>query len=55
MLARVEHVFAAITRIGGKSTHTIELERAEVGMTIMALCYNIKCLTHLKKAGINAF
>ena len=53
--ARVEHVFAAITQMGGKLIRTIGQARADFGMTMMALCYNIKRLTYLKTAGIEAF
>ena len=53
--ARVEHVFAAIAQMGGKLIRTIGQARADFGMTMMALCYNIKHLTCLKTAGIEAF
>jgi IS5 family transposase len=53
--ARVEHVFAAIAQMGGKLIRTIGQARADFGMTMMALCYNIKRLTYLKTAGIEAF
>jgi hypothetical protein len=53
--ARVEHVFAAITQMGGKLIRTIGQARADFGVTLMALCYNIRCLTYLKSAGIEGF
>jgi IS5 family transposase len=53
--ARVEHVFAAIAQMGGKLIRTIGQARADFGMTMMALCYNIKRLTYLRTAGIEAF
>jgi IS5 family transposase len=53
--ARVGHVFAAITQMSGKLIRTIGQVRADFGMTMMALCYNIKCLSYLKTAGIEAF
>jgi hypothetical protein len=53
--ARIEHVFAAIAQMGGKLIRTIGQARADFGMTMMALCYNIKRLTYLKTAGIEAF
>ena len=53
--ARVEHVFAAIAQMGGKLVRTIGHARAAFGMTMMALCYNIKRLTYLKTADIEAF
>ena len=52
---RGAHVFAAITQMGGKLIRTIGQARADFGMTMMALCYNIKRLTYLKTAGIEAF
>jgi len=53
--ARVEHVFATIAQMGGKLIRTIGQARADFGMTMRALCYNIKRLTYLKTAGIEAF
>ena len=43
--ARIENVFAAITQMGGKLIRTIGQARADFGMTMVALCYNIKRLT----------
>jgi len=34
--------------------HPIGQERADFGMTMMALCYNIKRLTCLETAGLEA-
>jgi IS5 family transposase len=53
--ARVEHVFAAITQMGGKLVRTIGQARATFAMTMMAACYNLKRLVYLKEAGIEAF
>jgi IS5 family transposase len=53
--ARVEHVFAAITQMGGKLLRTIGQARADFAMTMMAACYNLKRLVYLKEAGIKAF
>ena len=53
--ARVEHVFASIAQMGGKSIRTIGQERANFGMTLMAACYNIKRLAYFHHAGIKAF
>jgi hypothetical protein len=53
--ARVEHVFAAIAQMGSKLVRTIGHARAAFGMTMMALCYNIKRLPYVKTAGIEAF
>jgi hypothetical protein len=38
--------------MGGKLIRTIGQAGADFGMTMMALCYNIKRLTHLKTAEI---
>lgn len=46
--ARVEHVFAAIHQMGGKLLRTIGQARADFAMTMMAACYNLKRLVHLK-------
>jgi hypothetical protein len=40
--------------MGGKLIRTIGQARADFGMTMMALGYNIKRLTYLKTAGIEA-
>jgi hypothetical protein len=40
--------------MGGKLIRTIGQARADFGMTMMALCYNINRLTYLKTAGIEA-
>lgn len=53
--ARVEHVFAAITQMGGKIIRTIGEKRASFAMTMMAACYNLKRLVYFRKAGIKAF
>jgi len=52
--ARVEHGFAAITQIGGKLTRMVGQARADFGMTMVALCSNIKRLTYLKTTRIKA-
>jgi IS5 family transposase len=53
--ARVEHVFATISQMGGKLVRTIGQARANFAMTLMAACYNLKRLVYLKEAGIEAF
>ena len=53
--ARVEHVFGAIEQMGGKLIRTIGQARANFAMVMMAACYNLKRLTYLKRAGIEAF
>ena len=47
--ARVEHIFAAITQMGGKLVRTIGQARANFAMTLMAACYNLKRLVYLKE------
>lgn len=53
--ARVEHVFGAMEQMGGKRLRTIGQARANVAMTMMAACYNLKRLVYFQKAGIAAF
>ena len=53
--ARIEHVFGAMAQMGGKLIRTIGQARANFAMTMMAACYNLKRLTHLRVAGAQAF
>ncbi len=53
--ARVEHVFGAMTQMGGKLIRTIGQARANFAMIMMAACYNLKRLVYFRKAGIVAF
>jgi len=53
--ARVEHIFAAIAQMGGKLIRTIGQTRANIAMTMMAVCYNLKRLVYLREARIVAF
>ena len=53
--ARVEHVFAAIERMRGKTIRTVGQSRANFAMTMMATCYNLKRLVYFQKAGIEVF
>lgn len=53
--ARVEHIFGAITQMGGKLIRTIGQARANFAMTLMATCYNLKRLVYLREAKIVAF
>lgn len=53
--ARVEHVFATISQLGGKGIRTIGQARANFAMVLMATCYNLKRLVYLRRAGIEAF
>jgi hypothetical protein len=41
--------------MGGKLIRTIGQTRANFAMVMMAACYNLKRLTYLKRAGIEAF
>lgn len=50
-----KHVFGAIAQMGGKLIRTIGQARANFTMIMMAACYNLKRLTYLKRAGIEAF
>ena len=52
--ARVEHIFAAIEQMGGKSIRTIGQARASFAMTMMVVTYNIKRLTFLEMGPIRA-
>ncbi|ANG63586.1 transposase [Marinobacterium aestuarii] len=53
--ARVEHVFGAIEQMGGMLIRTIGQARANIKMTMMATCYNLKRLVYLRRARIEAF
>lgn len=53
--ARVEHVFAVIDQMGGKLVRTIGQARANVALTIMATCYNLKRLVFLRIIRILAY
>ena len=51
---RAEQAFGAIEQMGGKLIRTIGQARANFAMTMMAACYNLKRLTDLKRAEIEA-
>jgi hypothetical protein len=51
----VEHTFAAIAQMGGKLIRTIGQARANMAMTMMAACYNLKRLVDLREARVVAF
>lgn len=53
--AKVEHVFAGIRHLGGKFIRTIGQARADVAMTLMAACYNIKRRAKFMHQGVNPF
>lgn len=52
--ARVEHIFAAIAQMGGKLIRTIGQARANMAMTMVTACYNLKRLDYLREAKIVA-
>jgi len=45
--ARVEHVFASLSQMGGKMIRSIELARAEFGLTLKSAVYNLKRMASL--------
>jgi len=53
--AKVEHVFAGMRHLGGKFIRTIGQARADVAMTLMAACYNIKRLANCMHKGVDPF
>lgn len=53
--ARVEHVFAAMERMGGKLPRCIGLDRATFQLTGKAAVYNPRRLRSLKTCGVVAF
>lgn len=55
--AKVEHVFAGIRHLGGIFIRTIgeAQARADVAMTLMAACYNIKRLAKFMHQGVDPF
>ena len=52
--ARVEHPFAAMAQMGGKTLRIIGLARAKFQLHLKAACYNLWRLVSLKKHGIKA-
>lgn len=50
--AKVEH---GIRHLGGKFIRTIGQARADVAMTLMAACYNIKRLAKFMHTGVDPF
>ena len=53
--ARVEHVFASFTQLGGKGLRTIGLARANLQLHWKAAAYNLRRLCSLKACGVPAF
>ncbi len=45
--ARVEHVFASLAQMGGKTIRSIGLARAQFGLTIKSAVYNLKRISSL--------
>lgn len=41
--------------MGGMLIRTIDQARANIKMTLMATCYNLKRLVYLRRVGIEAF
>lgn len=53
--SRVEHVFAGLEQLGGKTLRSIGLDRATLQLNLKAATYNIRRLCSLKTCGILAF
>ncbi len=53
--ARVEHVFAGLAQLGGKSLRSIGLARATLQLNWKVATYNLRRLVYLKEARIEAF
>lgn len=47
--ARVEHVFATLSQMGGKGVRCIGLERVDATLTLRAMAYNLKRLCFLER------
>lgn len=45
--ARVEHVFASLTQMGGKVVRSIGLARAEFSLVVKSAVYNLKRMSSL--------
>ena len=53
--ARVEHVFAGMAQLGGKTLRSIGLARATLHLNWKAATYNLRRFVYLKEAGVVAF
>lgn len=53
--ARVEHVFAGLAQLGGKTLRSIGLARATLHLHWKVAAYNLRRLAYLKEARIEAF
>ncbi len=53
--ARIEHVFASLAQMGGKTLRSIGLARARLHLNWKVAAYNLQRLVYLKEAGVEAF
>ena len=53
--ARIEHVFAGLAQMGGKTLRSIGLARARLHLNWKVAAYNLQRLVYLKEAGVEAF
>jgi IS5 family transposase len=53
--ARIEHVFAGLAQMGGKTLRSIGLARARLHLNWKIAAYNLQRLVYLKEAGVEAF
>jgi IS5 family transposase len=53
--ARIEHVFASLAQMGGKTLCSIGLARARLHLNWKVAAYNLQRLVYLKEAGVEAF
>src|SRR5512133_3785264 len=53
--ARIEHVFAGLAQMGGKTLRSIGLARAKLHLNWKVAAYNLQRLVYLKEAGVEAF
>jgi len=53
--ARVEHVFGALTQMGGKLVRCMGIVRVTFALQLKAASYNLKRLVFLKEGGLAPF
>lgn len=53
--ARVEHVFGALSQMGGKLVRCMGMVRTTLALNLKCAAYNLKRLVHLKEQGVAAF
>ncbi|WP_035374017.1 transposase, partial [Pseudoduganella violaceinigra] len=53
--ARVEHVFASLAQLGGKTLRSIGLARATLNLNWKVAAYNLRRLSYLREANAVAF